>query len=110
MANTTIANMPAAVQRSMSYKLLAVPVPRMIHKLAATPKVMPRNGGTSLTMRRWQPLDTAMAPLGIDGMAPPPQNAEVVDITATMSFYGTFVRVVDQVVLQSQDPKDIVFH
>ena len=104
MANTTIANMPAAVQRSMSYKLLAVPVPRMIHKLAATPKVMPRNGGTSLTMRRWSPLDTAMAPLGIDGMAPPPQNAEVVDITATMSFYGTFVRVVEQVVLQSQDP------
>ncbi len=35
----------------------------MIHKIPAMKKNMPRNGGTTLRMRRYNPLNTAMVPL-----------------------------------------------
>ena len=67
-------------------------------------KNMPRNGGTTLRMRRYNPLDTAMVPLGNTGVTPPAQNLTAVDIDAKISFYGTFVILNEQVTLQNQDP------
>jgi hypothetical protein len=64
MAITTTSVLPAPVQQSFSYKLLSVPVPNMIHKIPAMKKNMPRNGGRTLRMRRYNPLATAMVPLG----------------------------------------------
>lgn len=64
MAITTTSILPSPVQQSFSYKLLSVPVPNMIHKIPATKKQMPRNGGNTLRMRRYNPLNTAMVPLG----------------------------------------------
>ena len=52
MAITTTSTLPAPVQQSFSYKLLSVPVPNMIHKIPAMKKNMPRNGGTTLRMRK----------------------------------------------------------
>jgi hypothetical protein len=49
---------------------------------------MPRNGGTTLRMRRYNALNTAMVPLGNSGVTPPPQNLTAVDIDAKISFYG----------------------
>jgi len=77
----------------------------MIHKIPAMLKQMPRNGGTTLRMRRYNPLATAMVPLGNTGITPPAQQLTAIDIDARMSFYGTFVQINDQVTLQSQDPK-----
>jgi len=77
----------------------------MIHNIAAMKKVMPRNGGTTLRMRRYNPLDTAMVPLGNSGVTPPAQNLTAVDIDAKISFYGTYVLLNEQVTLQNQDPK-----
>ena len=51
----------------------------MIHKLPAVMKQMPRNGGTTLRMRRYNPLDTAMVPLGNTGVTPPAQTLSAVD-------------------------------
>ena len=99
MSITTTSVLTAAVQQSFSYKLLAVPVPNMIHKIAATKKTMPRNGGTTLRMRRYNPLDTAMVPLGNSGTTPPPQTLTAVDIDAKMSFYGTYIMINEQVTL-----------
>lgn len=65
---------------------------------------MPRNGGTTLRMRRYNPLDTAMVPLGNSGTTPPPQTLTAVDIDAKMSFYGTYIMINEQVTLQAQDP------
>lgn len=79
MAITTTSILPSPVQQSFSYKLLAVPVPNMIHRIAAVKKNMPRNGGNTLRMRRYNPLNTAMVPLGNSGMTPPPQNLTAVD-------------------------------
>ena len=88
MAITTTSTLPAPVQQSFSFKLLSVPVPNMIHKIPAMLKQMPRNGGTTLRMRRYNPLATAMVPLGNTGITPPAQQLTAIDIDARMSFYG----------------------
>lgn len=104
MATTTTSILPAPVQQSFSYKLLSVPVPNMIHKIPAMKKQMPRNGGTTLRMRRYNPLNTAMVPLGNSGVTPPAQLLTAVDIDAKISFYGTYIQLNEQVTLQNQDP------
>jgi hypothetical protein len=48
-------------------------------KIPAMKKNMPRNGGTTLRMRRYNPLNTAMVPLGNTGVTPPAQNLTAVD-------------------------------
>lgn len=104
MPITTTSVLPAPVQQSFSYKLLSVPVPNMIHKIPAMRKQMPRNGGTTLRMRRYNPLNTALVPLGNTGVTPPPQQLTAVDIDAKIDFYGTYVTLNEQVTLQNQDP------
>jgi len=104
MAITTTSVLPAPVQQSFSMKLLSVPVPSMIHKIPAVLKTMPAKGGTTLRMRRYNPLDTAMVPLGNTGVTPPAQQLTAVNIDAEMSFYGTYIQLNEQVTLQSQDP------
>jgi N4-gp56 family major capsid protein len=79
MPITTTSVLPSPVQQSFSYKLLSVPVPNMIHKIPAMHKAMPRNGGRTLRMRRYNPLATAMVPLGNSGVTPPPQLLTAVD-------------------------------
>ena len=103
---TTTSTLSAPVQQSFSYKLLSVPVPSMIHKIPAMKKSMPANGGTTLRMRRYNALNTAMVPLGNTGVNPPAQVATAVDIDAKISFYGTYVMLNEQVTLQSQDPRE----
>ena len=105
MPITTTSTLPAPVQQSFSYKLLSVPVPNMIHKIPAMKKRMPANGGTTLRMRRYNALNTAMVPLGNTGITPPPQQLTAVDIDAKISFYGTHIVLNEQVTLQNQDPK-----
>ena len=104
MPITTTSSLPAPVQQSFSYKLLSVPVPTMIHNIAAMRKQMPRNGGTTLRMRRYNPLATAKVPLGNTGLTPPSQALTAVDIDAVISFYGTYIQLNEQVTLQNQDP------
>lgn len=107
MAVTTSSVLPAPVQQSFSYKLLSVPVPNMIHKIPAMKKNMPRNGGTTLRMRRYNALNTALVPLGNSGVTPPAQQLSAVDIDAKIDFYGTYVQLNEQVTLQNQDPSQL---
>lgn len=88
MPITTTGLLPAPVQQSFSYKLLSVPVPSMIHKIPAMNKKMPAKGGTTLRMRRYNPLNTAIVPLGNGGVEPPSQVLTAVDIDARIDFYG----------------------
>jgi len=104
MSITTTTILPAPVQQSFSYKLLSVPVPYMIHNIPAMLKQMPRNGGTTLRMRRYNPLATATVPLGNSGVTPPPQQLTAVNIDAEIDFYGTYIILNEQVTLQNQDP------
>jgi N4-gp56 family major capsid protein len=77
----------------------------MIHKIPAELKAMPRNGGTTLRFRRYNPLATAPVPLGNSGVTPAPQVLSSLNIDAKMDFYGTYILLNEQVTLQNQDPK-----
>lgn len=105
MAITTASSLPAPVQQSFNMKLLAVPTPNLIHKVPAQKDRMPRNGGTTMRYRRYNPLNTALVPLGTSGVTPPSQNLTAMDIDAKLSFYGTWVEVNNQAVLQNQESK-----
>lgn len=76
----------------------------MIHKVPAMHERMPRNGGTTLRFRRYNPLPTALVPLGNSGITPPPVNLTAIDIDAKISFYGQYILLNEQVTLQNQDP------
>lgn len=104
MSITTTTSLPAPVQQSFSYKLLAVPTPNFIHNIPAMLKRMPRNGGTTLRMRRYNPLASATVPLGNTGVTPPAQQLTAVNIDAKIDFYGSYVALNEQVTLQNQDP------
>jgi N4-gp56 family major capsid protein len=104
MSITTTSVLPAPVQQSFSYKLLSVPTPYFIHKIPAMLKQMPRNGGTTLRMRRYNPLPSATVPLGNSGILPPPVQLTAVNIDAQMDFYGQYILINEQVTLQNQDP------
>lgn len=104
MAITTSSSLPAPVQENFDYKLLSVPTPNFIHGLAAMPKEMDANSGTTLRMRRYDPLKSATVPLGNSGITPPAQTLSAVDIDAKIDFYGSYVYLNEQVTLQNQDP------
>jgi len=104
MPITTTTVLPAPVQQSFSNKLLSVPVPNMIHQIPAMKKNMPRNGGRFLRMRRYNPLPTALVPLGNTGVTPPAVQLTAVDIDAQIQFYGQYIQLNEQVTLQNQDP------
>ncbi len=99
----TTGNLPAPVQQSFDYKLLSVPTPDLIHKIAAMKRNKPRNSGPTMRFRRYNQLNTALVPLGNTGVTPPGQNLTAVDIDATISFYGTYIAINEQVTLQNQD-------
>jgi len=105
MSITTTSILPPPIKASFDFKLLAVPVPTMIHNIPAMRSIHPRNGGDVHRFRRYNALNTALVPLGPSGMTPPGQNLTAVDIDAQISFYGTFVTISEQVTLQNQDPK-----
>ena len=105
MAITTTSTLSAPVQQSFSYKLLSVPTPNFIHKIPADLKKMKSKGGTSLRMRRYNALPTAVVPLGNSGVNPPATMLTSIDIDAKLNFYGMYIRLNEQVLLQAQDPK-----
>jgi hypothetical protein len=85
---TTTSTLTPPVQQSFDYRLLSVKVPNMIHTLPAMRKKMPAHGGDTLRLRRYNPLDTAMVPLGHTGITPPPQQLTALNIDAKISWYG----------------------
>lgn len=105
MAITTTSVLPSPVQQTFDRRLLSVPTPNFIHKIPAMARTMPRNGGNTIRFRRYNPLQTAIVPVGNQGEDTPAQILTAIDIDAKISFYGTFVYINEQVTLQNQDPK-----
>ncbi len=94
---TTVDTLPAQVQQTFDDKLLSVRTPNLIHKIAALSKRLPAKGGRTLRMSRYDRLPTAPVPLGPSGQIPPATPLTRIDIDATMSFYGLFVAINQQV-------------
>ena len=96
--------LPAQVQQTFDERILSTPTNNLIHSIPAMKKKMPKNGGTTLRMSRYQALPTSPVPLGNTGVTPPSVELERVDIDAEMSFYGQYIILNEQVTLQNQDP------
>jgi N4-gp56 family major capsid protein len=96
---TTPTTLPAPVQQTFDDVLLSVRTPNLIMKLGALAKRLPAKGGRTLRMARYDRLPTAPVPLGPSGATPPATPLNRVDIDATMSFYGLYVAINQQVTL-----------
>jgi hypothetical protein len=97
MPITTPTTLPAPVQQTFDDVLLSVRTPNLIHKLGALTKRLPAKGGRTLRMARYDRLPTSPVPLGPSGATPPATPLNRVDIDATMSFYGLYVALNQQV-------------
>lgn len=104
MSIVTTSVLPAPVQVTFDYKLLAIATPNFIHTLPSTQRAMPRNGGKKIRMSRFNRLAPALVPLGNSGVTPAGQSLSAINIDAEIQFYGTFVEVNDQVTLTNQCP------
>jgi N4-gp56 family major capsid protein len=101
---TTSTILPPPVQSHFDRALLAVPYPNLIHGLVAQYREMPAHGGNTWRGRRYNRLQTAQVPLGPSGATPPAQVATALDIDAKIQWYGTFVRLNEQVAISNQEP------
>ena len=97
MPITTPTTLPAPVQQTFDDVLFSVRTPNLVHKLGALGKRLPAKGGRTLRMARYDRLPTAPVPLGPSGATPPATPLNRVDIDATMSFYGLYVAINQQV-------------
>jgi N4-gp56 family major capsid protein len=104
MAINTTTVLPAPVQTYYSELLLSTPTPNLIHLLGSEPKSLKARSGNTLRMERYERLETAPVPLGSTGITPPGQLLDSVFIDAKISFYGTYVKINEQVVATSQSP------
>lgn len=102
MLNTT-SNLPPQIQASVDDVLLSVNQPNLIMGQAAMRKRLANKGGDSLRMSRYERLPTAPVPLGNGGSTPPAASLNRVDIDCRVSYFGLYVAINQQVVLQNQD-------
>ena len=105
MSIVTSAQLPPAVQVQFNYKLLSVPVPAYIHRIPAMRIEMDANSGNTVRSRRYNPLVSSLVPLGNSGITPPSTSLSAIDIDAKISYYGQYIYINEQVVLNNQDPK-----
>ena len=104
MAITTTTVLAPQVQQSFNLKLLSTPTPNYIHKIPAEFMMLPRNGGDTLRMTRYNQLASSLVPLGNTGVTPPSTQLTAVNIDARISYYGQYIEINEQVSLQRQDP------
>ncbi len=104
MGPTTTSILPPAVQQQLSMKLLARPMPDLIHTTMGYPITMDQQAGDILRRRRYKNLLTAPVPLGNGIVNPAAQQLTALDIDARIDWYGTYIILQEQVMLINEDP------
>lgn len=101
---TTSTQIAAPVQEAFLNRMLSTPVPYVIYGQAAMKFNMPARNGRIAVMRRAERLEPATVPIGNSGLPKPAAVPNVTDIRAEIQFYGNFILLEEQVVLQDQSP------
>jgi N4-gp56 family major capsid protein len=101
---TTTNILPPAVQQQLSMKLLARPMPDLIHTTLGYPITMDQQSGDILRRRRYNNLMTAPVSLGNGIVDPGAQQLTTLDIDARIDWYGTYMILQEQVMLINEDP------
>ena len=101
---TTVQNLSPMVLQTYSNKLLAMPVPKLIHLRAASKRMMPARSGNTLVLRQPNPVDPSIVPLDASGKSPPPQPLTARDISAKIDYYGNYFLLTAETVLTNECP------
>ena len=96
MAINTTSSLPIPVQTYYSELLLSTPESNLIHGFGAMNKSLKGKSGDTIRMERYNKLATSPVPLGNTGITPPGQLLASVFIDAKISFYGTYVKINEQ--------------
>jgi len=96
MANTTLTQLPANIQGFYDRNLLDRAEANLVHDKYGQVRNLPKKSGTKINFRRYSNLATATTPL-TEGVTPSGSQLSVTDINATVSQYGDYVTLTDQV-------------
>lgn len=99
---TTTTEVDPAVAVFYDRVLLKRAEPYLIYEIGAQEKDIPAKSGNTVKFRRYAALSVATTPL-TEGTTPPGQKLSKTDLTAQVSFYGTFVHIADWVDLTVED-------
>lgn len=88
MAITTTDILTPQVQQTYNERILSTPTPNYIFSIPAMKMTMPKRGGNTLRMSRYDQLPSSPVPLGNTGVTPPPVTPERTDIDIQVQFYG----------------------
>src|SRR3990167_6314213 len=102
MAQTTMTQIPAAIQTFYDRVLLVRALPELVHDLFGQQRPANMNSGEQIKFRRYNSLTVATAPL-VEGQTPSAVQLSRTDILATLSQYGNLVIVTDMVEWTNQD-------
>lgn len=83
---TTTSILSPGVQQQLSMKLLARPMPDLIHTTVGYPITMDQQAGDILRRRRYKNLKTAPIALGNGIIDPPAQQLTALDIDARIDW------------------------
>jgi len=96
MANTTLTQLPANIQGFYDRNLLERAEALLMHDRFGQKRKLPAKNGTRTNFRRYSNLAVATTAL-TEGVTPSGSQLAVTDINATVSQYGDFVTLTDQV-------------
>ena len=97
MPITTTSVLAPQVQQSFNLKILSTPTANYIHKVPAERMLLPRNGGDTLRMTRYNNLGSSLVPLGNSGVTPPATQLTAINIDAKINYYGQYIELNEQV-------------
>ena len=104
MANTTRTEIPIEVNNFYDRALLERAVPAFVHNRFCQVRDIPANNGTNVIKFRKYGSLTAQTTALTEGVTPSGTQLSVTDITATVKYYGDYVTLTDQLVLETYDP------
>jgi len=102
MSITDSVKLPPAVKDYYDRIILMTAYPNLIYGRASQKRTLPEKMGTNVLFRRYPKLSTVPIPLK-EGVTPQGTELSVVDIKATVSLYGNYVTINDQVQYTVQD-------
>lgn len=83
--------------------LIKLAKPNLIHGQFGQKRDIPKNGGMHIEFRKFSPLGKATTPL-VEGITPEGQSLDVSTVDATISQYGGYVTISDNLDITAVDP------
>lgn len=100
---TGTGQIPHAIANFYNRTLLERALPELLHDKFGQVRDIPKNNSDTIKFRKYGALALNTTPL-VEGITPQGKQLSVTDITATVSWYGDYVTLTDQLLLTTFDP------